>query len=71
MSEIKLKPCPFCGGEAEIREWYIKGIANRKHFRSYCKKCGCECRNNQGYKHISKAVEKWNERADQSQQEGE
>lgn len=18
-----LKPCPFCGGEAEIREWYI------------------------------------------------
>lgn len=37
MSETKLKPCPFCGGEAEAKKeiggscWKVK-----------CKQCSCE-----------------------------
>ncbi len=27
-----LLPCPFCGGEALMRERYINGIANTKHY---------------------------------------
>lgn len=27
-----LKPCPFCGAEAELIEFYIAGSANTKHF---------------------------------------
>ena len=33
MSEIKLKPCPFCGGEAEIQNRGIVWVA-------ICKSCG-------------------------------
>lgn len=36
MSEIKLKPCPFCGGEARLQR------KNKKHgYYVICKKCGC------------------------------
>ncbi len=57
---FKLKPCPVCGGEAEIIQWYIKGIANRKHYRVQCSTC----------KHyylwqrrrLEKAISDWNER---------
>ena len=27
----ELKKCPFCGGEAELIEYYIKGVANKKN----------------------------------------
>lgn len=33
MSNITLKPCPFCGGEAEIRKDACRGIFVR------CNKC--------------------------------
>ena len=33
-AEIALKPCPFCGGEAEVR-WY-DGFPSAS-----CTKCGC------------------------------
>lgn len=58
----ELKPCPFCGNEAEIHSWYIKGVANRLHYRARCKSCGCECRNNLGYRTAKKATEIWNRR---------
>ena len=34
MSEIKLKPCPFCGGEAEM-------FGNESVVFVGCKKCTC------------------------------
>lgn len=55
MSEIKLKPCPFCGGEAELFRdymgWYV----------IECTACG------NGTLHFAKsdgAVNAWNRRAD-------
>ena len=37
MSGIKLKPCPFCGGEAEAV--YAPNDINR--WGVQCKSCGC------------------------------
>ena len=58
----ELKRCPFCGGEAELQSWYIKGIANKKHYRMRCKNCGCNCLNRE-YASTGKAMKAWNRRA--------
>lgn len=54
--EIKLKPCPFCGGEAEIIDDAMGTI-------SRCQRCGAENRNgvygDGGHK---LAVKDWNSR---------
>lgn len=41
MSEIKLKPCPFCGGKAEylITENYNRGTTQGWKFGIHCTKC--------------------------------
>ena len=60
MPEIKLLPCPFCGGEAELRnEGYCSFVK--------CQSCGAEA----GLSHISaeycaneKSAEAWNRRVD-------
>ena len=59
MSE--LKPCPFCGGEALLRERYIQGIANRKHYRRECRHCKATFAD--WYRSMKKADEAWNRRA--------
>ena len=33
----KLKPCPFCGGAAEIRSWAIEGLG--KCYTVECRGC--------------------------------
>lgn len=50
----ELKPCPFCGGEAELVELGIKVWSPR------CTQC--ECRLNQVYRSEQKAIEAWNRR---------
>ena len=54
----KLKPCPFCGGEAEVREAKYLGL---KGFVVTCLKCGIETRLMAGK---NQAVWLWNRRAD-------
>ena len=64
MSEIKLKPCPFCGGEAVIHVG--EGVC------AICKECGCRTINLvDGNSHgkpcggaIHRVIDKWNRRAD-------
>lgn len=64
MSEIKLKPCPFCGGEAVFKRDRIAGI--------YCVKCtNCKCMTTFQFdfgdgEEVSKkkAADIWNRRAD-------
>lgn len=61
---MKLKPCPFCGGEAQINERYRSGTPNRKMYWVSCKACGISQQhdNTSGYRYRSKAIEKWNRR---------
>ena len=61
MSE-KLLPCPFCGGEALLRERYINGSANIKHYRRECHHCKATFAN--WYRSMKKADEAWNRRAE-------
>lgn len=70
MSEIKLKPCPFCGGQAEL---YSTKRDKRKVLGIYhmiatikCKSCPAEIKqagqdNDRAFKN---AAELWNRRAD-------
>ena len=53
---VELKPCPFCGGKAEI----IGGISERSSAQVRCTQCSCST----SYCHINMAIDKWNRRAD-------
>ena len=61
--DIKLKPCPFCGGEAEL----IHGTAYAEDYSSQvqCSKCGAkikEIHRAVDYCADEKAAEAWNRR---------
>lgn len=60
----ELKPCPFCNGNAEVKERYRKGIANRKMYWVECKKCGVSQAHHElaGYRTPNKAIAVWNHR---------
>lgn len=60
MSEIKLKPCPFCGN-TEIKLWHSPfGVGGE------CKKCGANSGHEVEFNGETKqdAAEAWNRRAD-------
>ena len=61
MSE-KLKPCPFCGGEAEMRPWKYNG---HDRYDFFCGHCGCSfiagtCETKE------EAIAKWNTRTERT-----
>ena len=55
--ELKINRC-ICGNNAELREFYIKGSANKKNWFVRCQKCRIRTRN-RNIPH--KAIEEWNE----------
>lgn len=57
---MKIEKCPFCGGEAIMRERFIHGSANTKHYRLECKDCHASFLN--WNKNTSKAIAAWNSR---------
>lgn len=62
MSEIKLKSCPFCGGEAKLID------SSRRLSYVRCSKCGAETDSFEmsvEYCSNEKAAEAWNQRANQ------
>ena len=69
MSEIKLLPCPFCGGKAVIYHQSSK-YTNRDGNFVHCMECGCrtklfECYGNTTKTHEDtkqEAIEAWNTR---------
>lgn len=57
---MELKPCPFCGGKAEIK-------VSKKHkkfpFRVVCKRLSCAAKTARWNK-LDGAINAWNRRAD-------
>ena len=57
-----LLPCPFCGGKSLLRDRYINGAANTKHYIRECRHCKATFAH--WFRSIKKANEAWNRRAD-------
>ena len=58
MSDIELKPCPFCGGESYLKTWWDIQTGRYVH-KILCKKCRC---NSGDWFQKPKAFEAWNRR---------
>ncbi|MBQ1386178.1 MAG: Lar family restriction alleviation protein [Erysipelotrichales bacterium] len=61
MSEPKLKPCPFCGGEVRM---VIAPLGTRAFI---CDKCGADVMFYRAERDTKKAAEKWNRRTERSE----
>ena len=62
----ELKPCPFCGGEAEIETFYPSSpmrLLGWKYAYVECQVCGCRSGVKIG---VDEAIETWNRRAGDS-----
>ena len=58
---MKIEKCPFCGGESLLRDRYINGVANTKHYIRECHHCKATFAH--WFRSIKKANEAWNRRA--------
>lgn len=67
----ELKKCPFCKGEVEIRDFYLKGVANRLHYFCRCKSCGAREANKVGYRTEKRAIKGWNKMCAEVNKDGE
>lgn len=56
---MELKPCPFCGGEAEVSYGYTFGAEYQ--YQPNCTKCYCSLGI---YDSEEEAIEAWNRRTD-------
>ncbi len=56
MADVKLKPCPFCGGEAEIidNEYFVDVSCKDHHCRGWA--------DSLSYKSKEQAIKAWNRR---------
>ena len=61
---IDLKPCPFCGGQANVIEHRFHGLDSS--YGLQCKKCKAETY--QFYESEEKAIKAWNRRAGEEEQ---
>ena len=67
IERTKVKPCPFCGGEAKIR--YINDLRYH-HIMVCCSKCWCAIKETLGHYErydIEKTIKKWNTRVTESE----
>lgn len=61
MRENELKPCPFCGGKAETREYYHYGLG----YEHWVKCTICEVRTPGGIDNTEHSeIKIWNRRVD-------
>lgn len=59
----KLKPCPFCGGEAEMK--HVNSRGRKISSKVCCRECGIEGKTylvDVSYSSDEKATEAWNRR---------
>ena len=58
---FNIYPCPNCSNDKpELVAWFIKGTANRIHYRVQCPKCGHRLKEPYEFKTPTKAVYFWN-----------
>ena len=57
----ELKPCPFCGGEAEMRTFTMGTFKKRKFVYAECSVCGIRTSVDNETRYVEKA---WNRRAE-------
>jgi len=58
---MKLKPCPFCGGEVTLEE--METHPEYKYYEIYCYKCRLVIKHNFDPEFKTKLVKLWNRRA--------
>lgn len=63
IKEVELKPCPFCGGKAELHSWHKPECMAKDEIRAevWCNDCPATVGT---YLTKEEAVEAWNRRAD-------
>ncbi len=61
MSDEGLKPCPFCGGKAELTEWH-GGNEYSHGWWVICEECGVYADFHTSEKRV--AIKAWNERSE-------
>lgn len=61
MSVAKLKPCPFCGGKAEIV--YRTNYSAHKFYRTECSECDARTASYEDEPGKGEAIERWSRRA--------
>ena len=66
MPEIKLKPCPFCGGEAIMMRLESLETGFVSYYVSHSEpfKCAYEIKQQSASETMQEAANKWNRRAD-------
>ena len=58
---FNIYPCPNCSNDKpELVAWFIKGTANRIHYRVQCPKCGHRLKEPYEFKTPTKAMYFWN-----------
>ena len=62
MNEPELKPCPFCGGMAEILITFRKRIEEQKMGRAHLVRCKICRASSVAEFDVDKTVERWNRR---------
>ena len=69
-----LKPCPFCGGEARIRNWVTSGVPKASRAIVICQKCLAStdwfCDKGGDAESVFDAIEAWNRRAGEEDRPG-
>jgi len=58
MSDIQLKPCPFCGETESLYIEHMEGTVIHPTYRVYCDYCGASA----GWTDRGDHVEEWNTR---------
>ena len=62
-SEVDLKPCPFCGGEAEVTDKDNYGFSNGD-WMVFCNECHTYLGFDSQYETPEQAIEAWNRRTE-------
>lgn len=62
MSDLKLKPCPFCGGKADKETWVTRPVLEYGTGWIGCRNCRCYMKFTHGDYGKNLAIEAWNRR---------